>query len=503
LPSPRRKIRTSASTASRRRSAWRWWLVGLLMVAAGALGLWTWLENPLGRAFLLRAGYDRVYGEVQQEVERALAEVLPGWPSLAIAGEAEQFPATSAATDPAAAPVRYEWSLPAAGRGAAVRARLVALDDARTFWEIEAEIQRAVSAVGARVLWGERIDRPQRGRSSSQPDEMRDLLRLDVGIPRRPTHTLLFYKSGAGAPQLRWGGGGASLWAILSGQEVQPTIALVIDDWGYYENDATHRLLALDVPLTLGVLPNLSYSRRFALEVTELAVPEPAPASGGPLDASLVDRRIRLRGQRHRLGLPVEFSLGRSWRRLPERRREVILHLPMEPVGYPEVDPGPGAILVGMSEEEMRRLVEAALVRLPAATGVSNHMGSRATADPETMERLMAVLASRGLFFLDSLTSSRSVAARAARQAGLQALESRLFLDQPEGNARQVRRRLEQLVSVARRRGAAVGIAHPYPETVAVLAEELPRLDEEGVRLVTLSELLALQKAGENGAAAP
>jgi polysaccharide deacetylase 2 family uncharacterized protein YibQ len=197
----------------------------------------------------------------------------------------------------------------------------------------------------------------------------------------------------------------------------------------------------------------------------------------------------------------VEFSLGRRDTGLAARRREVILHLPMEPEGYPEVNPGPGAILVGMSEAEVAATVRLALDALPHVTGVSNHMGSRATADRPTMARLMKVLAHEGLFFLDSLTTPRSVAGEEARRAGVPTLANRIFLDQVQPDRDTIRAALARLLRVAQRTGFAVGIGHPYAETVAVLRAELPRLQREGVRFVTLSELLALQ-AAERAAAA-
>jgi len=178
-------------------------------------------------------------------------------------------------------------------------------------------------------------------------------------------------------------------------------------------------------------------------------------------------------------------------------RREVILHMPMEADGP---DPlaaalGPDALRVGMSPDEVGRRLAEALADVPGAAGVSNHMGSRATADPALMDAVMAELARRGLWFFDSLTTPRSVAAAAGRRHGVPVVANRLFLDEGDPGPREIRQRLERLVTIARERGWAVGIGHPRAATAAALREELPRLAAAGVRLVTLSQLPGLPAA--------
>jgi polysaccharide deacetylase 2 family uncharacterized protein YibQ len=112
------------------------------------------------------------------------------------------------------------------------------------------------------------------------------------------------------------------------------------------------------------------------------------------------------------------------------------------------------------------------------------------------MGTLMAELSRRGLRFLDSLTSPRSVAWQAARSAGVPALRNRLFLDVDHQDEAAITARLAELIAVARARGQAVGIGHPHAATAAVLARELPRYAAEGVRFVTVSELIALRPVG-------
>jgi uncharacterized protein len=131
---------------------------------------------------------------------------------------------------------------------------------------------------------------------------------------------------------------------------------------------------------------------------------------------------------------------------------------------------------------------------------VSNHRGSAATADSSLMDAFMAVLAPRRLFFLDSVTTPRTVARPAAARHGVPCLSNRLFLDEGDPGPEEIARRLDQLAGEARRTGYAVGIGHLKRDTAAVLARELPRLREQGVRLVTLTELLALRGGSGPGA---
>jgi polysaccharide deacetylase 2 family uncharacterized protein YibQ len=489
---------------------WRWLLGAGCLLVVGGLGLLAWARTPPGQAALLRLGSDSMFEPVQAAIEAALRGALPGYASAAtdqlpdlLLNHPTDHPTDHRADHPEDEATSFAWSLPAVGPGAVIRCRLVPVPAAVTFWEVQRQLATSLRPAGGRVLWGERLPPPApRGRAPAGDGEQ-DLLRLDIGVPGRPTHTLLLYKEGTRPPTVHWGDIAAtSAWSTLRSQDGRPTLALVIDDWGYFENDATRGLLDLKVPLTLSVLPGMPYSRRFALEATELALPGAGSAPGlDGVAASLRFGQTALRRERLASGCPVELRLGRSDGGLPARRHEVILHLPMEPEGYPEVNPGPGAILVGMSETEVATALQRALAALPTVTGVSNHMGSRATADHATMARVMHVLAREGLFFLDSLTTPRSVAGEEARRAGVPVLANRIFLDQAQPDADAIRTNLAILLRVAQKTGFAVGIGHPYAETLEVLRAELPRLQREGVRFVTLSELLAL-RARETGARA-
>lgn len=185
--------------------------------------------------------------------------------------------------------------------------------------------------------------------------------------------------------------------------------------------------------------------------------------------------------------LPYEEETQQVVETLRERKAEVLLHLPMEPANGE--DPGPGALRLGMTPEQLRQLTLAALRAVPGAVGVNNHMGSGLSADERSMKTILAVLAGRGLFFLDSRTSAQSVAYQTAIRAGVPAAERQVFLDsdtQPEA----IREQFHRLLGLARTRGAAVAIGHPHPETLAILAEEVPKARALGYEFVPVSYLL-------------
>jgi polysaccharide deacetylase 2 family uncharacterized protein YibQ len=230
------------------------------------------------------------------------------------------------------------------------------------------------------------------------------------------------------------------------------------------------------------------------------AAPErPREAAGGPPRAAIVidDLGNELAPAERIAGwkVPVAGAVlpdlrwsAASAEALTRGGKEVLLHLPMEPEGYPRVRPGPGLVLRAQSDAEIERLVEDDLATVPGAIGVNNHMGSAATADARVMRAVAKVLSRRGLFFLDSRTTDATVAEKTAEQASVRAVSRRVFLDDVASEDA-IRGQLEELARRARQEGDAVAIGHPYPVTLYVLEKELPKMDEKGVRVVRVSEL--------------
>jgi len=184
-------------------------------------------------------------------------------------------------------------------------------------------------------------------------------------------------------------------------------------------------------------------------------------------------------------GLPGSADAAR---RLAGSGKEVLLHLPMEPDGYPQVQPGPGVVLRSDTDERIARIVTDDLASVPGAVGVNNHMGSAATADPRVMRAVVRVLSERGLFLLDSRTTESTVARRIADEASLPAVSRRVFLDALPTD-RAIARSYRELLAKARQDGSALAIGHPHPATLDLLERELPRLAREGVELVRVSGL--------------
>lgn len=182
--------------------------------------------------------------------------------------------------------------------------------------------------------------------------------------------------------------------------------------------------------------------------------------------------------------LPNGTRAAEFARRLNERGFEILCHLPMEPRG--RETPGANAILTSMSDEEIARATRANLEAVPHARGVNNHMGSRATADRRVMSHVIGALP-QGMYFIDSRTTGGSVAADVARELKVPTATRHVFLDDVATEAA-VRKQLDELAEAAARRGIAVGIGHPYPVTLRVLADELPELKARGFRLIRASE---------------
>lgn len=185
--------------------------------------------------------------------------------------------------------------------------------------------------------------------------------------------------------------------------------------------------------------------------------------------------------------LPFEADTSRVVGRLREAGAEILLHLPMEARG--KNDPGPGALRLAMSRGELQAETRAALAAVPGAAGVNNHMGSALAADAQAMEAVLEVLKEDGLYFLDSRTAADTQGYAVARRLGLPAGERQVFLDNERETAA-IAAQLQALFELARRRGGAIAIAHPYAETLSALRSELPKGKAAGIEVVPASQLL-------------
>ncbi|MBW2608960.1 MAG: divergent polysaccharide deacetylase family protein [Deltaproteobacteria bacterium] len=217
----------------------------------------------------------------------------------------------------------------------------------------------------------------------------------------------------------------------------QPRIAIIIDDIGF-SRSRVRRFLELGVPITFAVLPRLTKS-------------------------SLLAEEINVQGH------------------------ELMLHQPMEP--YASVlDPGPGAIYVGDGVKRIANTINKNMSSVPCITGVNNHMGSRFTACQRDMSAALQVIKQKGLFFIDSVTSSRSTAYQTAKTLKVSTAFRNVFLD----NRREepaILSQLHKLKKHAMKYGHAIGIGHPYPETARAIGYFTRDISGSRASLVHVSSL--------------
>jgi len=220
---------------------------------------------------------------------------------------------------------------------------------------------------------------------------------------------------------------------------VIPRIALIIDDLGNTGVEG-RRTVALEGPVACAILPHTPFARVIA--------------SGA-------------------------YAAG----------KEVLLHLPLQPMA--SVQPvNIGSIQIDNTREQLTKILNADLASVPHVIGVNSHMGSLLTQHPGHMNWLMGELKARGnLFFVDSYTTSSSVALQFARENAVPSTRRDIFLDNvAEWSA--IEKEFDRLKRHARKHGSAVGIGHPYGETLDYLEFILPRLQEQGFELVPVAALI-------------
>ena len=212
-----------------------------------------------------------------------------------------------------------------------------------------------------------------------------------------------------------------------------PRVAIIIDDMGFHKI-VGRKLIDLELNLSFSFLPHAPFTHELE---------------------------------------PIVYQKGNT----------ILLHLPLEPRSN-EWDPGPGALYLNDDPETRKKLFHADLQRVPHATGVNNHMGSRFTEDHDAMEELAQLLFEQELFFIDSFTTSSSVGMVSARKMNVPTSRRHIFLDNTQ-EEESICRQLEKLVELANHQDHAIGIGHPYPETLIALSscgiEVLQRASVVGV----------------------
>lgn len=177
--------------------------------------------------------------------------------------------------------------------------------------------------------------------------------------------------------------------------------------------------------------------------------------------------------------------------RLADRQgRDYIIHVPMEPIGYPKVNPGKNAILAQHNEAQVRKTLSSFLAKMPNCLGINNHMGSLATSDPHLMQSVVNVLKDHDKLFLDSRTTNVSVAYQTAQKSSIKAFRNDLFLDSPNISQSTMNSKLNQINKLAESSRHVIAITHCHSlEKLEYLKEVIKKLKSAGFTLIPLSEL--------------
>lgn len=174
---------------------------------------------------------------------------------------------------------------------------------------------------------------------------------------------------------------------------------------------------------------------------------------------------------------------------------ELMMHMPMQPLA--SLDAGPDVLSEQLPPAELRRRVDADLDRFPGFVGINNHMGSKFTAYAPGMKIVMQALHQRGLLFIDSMTTPKSVGMAEAREAGVPTARRNIFLDDVEDQA-SVARQLAKAEEQAKSAGSVIVIGHPHDGTIAALAAWLPTLNKKGITLVPVTAVVKAREAQGN-----
>jgi polysaccharide deacetylase 2 family uncharacterized protein YibQ len=259
-----------------------------------------------------------------------------------------------------------------------------------------------------------------------------------------------------------------------------------------------HPPVAKDHPVSNKVQPPLQHYPETAPVAEETPSDSIPPGRSGRLAIIIDDMGSSMQEARSLagIGVPLTFSIIpglRSYREVAafagSKSIETMIHIPMQPKGWPEQRLEANGLLVSMDDAAIsERLVEF-MRTLPTAVGANNHMGSEFTEHEDRMRVVLNTLKGKGLFFVDSVTTPRSVGMRLARELDMKTGRRGVFLDNEQDGA-YIRGQLNQALRLARKTGGVIAICHPHPATIRTLEAALPGLAKQGITLVPASQLV-------------
>jgi len=364
----------------------------LVVLLIAALALYRYLRTESGRVFLLDAGLSSRYELVQRDVGRRITKALRAYGVTSDRMKSEKAEAS--------------------GRERAVVVIHAETPPDASLVQINSAVTKAAREIGARV------------RSCREGKDGRSIT-MEIGTRRLITHRCVIKK-------------GSEREAQVERYLGTPVVALCVDDFGFFYNALVKDFLALDVPLTISIIPGLKHSQRIA-------------------------------GEAEKAG------------------KDAICHLPMEAEkeGW---DSGEIPLIRGaMSAREIEKATEKALETVPGVIGMNNHMGSKATADRKVVEAVLRVCRAHGLYFFDSVTTPRTVVREVADELHVPSASNDLFIDGGDGEPRE---NMRKLLSIAARRGSAIGIVHARAQTLKDVRWMIDEAEKEGIRFITISEMI-------------
>ena len=229
--------------------------------------------------------------------------------------------------------------------------------------------------------------------------------------------------------------------SIYKGKTDHQTITIVVDDFGSIGSDLLDGFFSLDTQVCFAIFP-------------------------GQKNSVLTMQKAQNQG------------------------RESLIHVPMEPIGYPRIDPGDNAILLQHTEAQIKRTLTQFITELPACIGINNHMGSLATTDADVMLSVMKTLKEHNKVFLDSRTTNVSVAYQTAQKAHIKAFRNDIFLDSPNINQSTMEAKLSRIIKLSKSQNHVIAITHCHNrDKLEYLKAIISRLKKAGFILIPLSEV--------------
>ena len=233
---------------------------------------------------------------------------------------------------------------------------------------------------------------------------------------------------------------------------------------------------------TINIIPDTEIAT-IAIIMDDLGINLPRGTAAINLDLPLTVAIIP--GEKHSIQL---MNLAQNL------KREILIHMPMEPISYPQNDPGHLGLFVDRSDEKIIAQTQQLIKMLPYATGGNNHMGSEFTRHSDKMTLVLREMQQADLFFIDSLTIAQSVAYTEAQRLGIPSALRDLFLDNNR-DVSKILHQLQKLVNIAKTKGQAIGICHPYPETIEALNQFKLSINsannsEQTIKIVPVSKLV-------------